>query len=183
MRIPVLAALALCLFSGPARADLEYAFNVASASGALQPFSFSFTAPAFLANNDAPTFTPFTVTNGVDSWTLTQGLAFQSAVACFAFGTTTGSVLQNNCTIGTDGLSQSAALLLDVGATLPTATGVYNFAFAAFVEDSTAILDLTGSLDITSIAAVPEPASIGLLGSMLAFVGWKLSRRYAPRPS
>lgn len=179
MRIPALGALAFCLLAAPAHADLEYAFNVTSSSGALQPFSFSFTSAAFLANNDVPIFTPFTVTNSSDSWTLTQGLVTQNSGGngCFEFGTASG-VLNNNCNVGTDGSDQSAALLLELKVALPTAPGVYDFMAGNFIWDTSFVFDLTGSLDITAIAAVPEPASIGLLGIVLAFAVWKLSKRY-----
>jgi len=180
MKMPALGVLCVCLFAGPARADLQYAFSVSSTSGAVQPFSFSFNSANFLADNDVPTITPFTVTNGVDSWKLTQGLVSQNGNGCFEFGTATG--ILGNCNVASDGSDQSAALLLELLVPLPTATGVYDFAFAAFVWDSNAILDLTGSLDLTSIAAVPEPMSIGLLGIVLAVIAWKINRRYALRP-
>jgi len=182
MKTAVLNVLAICLFAGPARADLEYAFNVTSASGALQPFSFSFTSPTFLADNDVPTITPFTVTDGVASWTFTQGLASENVDGCFEFGTASGATLATPCVIAADGAPQSAAMIVLLMVPLPTATGVYDFSFGLFLNSAGATA-LTGSLDITSIAAVPEPASIGLLGILLAFVGWKLSRQYAPRAS
>jgi hypothetical protein len=178
MKITALGVLALFLFAGPARADLEYAFNVTSASGALQPFSFSFTSPTFLAVNDVPTFTPFNVTDGVNSWTLTEGLASENVDGCFEFGTATGATLGTPCVIGVDGASSSAAMIVLLLVPLPTATGVYDFSFGLFLNSAGAT-PLTGSLDIT---AVPEPASIGLLGIVLSVIAWKLSRRYAPRP-
>ena len=177
MTIPALGLLAVCLFAGPARADLEYVFNVTSPSHTLQPFSFSFTSPTFLADNDVPTFTPFTLTSGADSWTLTKGLGTQNGNGCFEFGTPTG--IMDNCNVASDGSDQSAALLLELFSPLPTSPGVYDLAFGAFVWDSSAVLDLTGSLDITFLATVPEPASIGLFVIVLALIGWKLNRRYA----
>jgi hypothetical protein len=175
MKIPALAALALCLLAVPAQADLEYAFNVTSASGALQPFSFSFTSPTFLAVNDVPTFSPFTVTDGVDSWTFAQGLASENVDGCFEFGTVPGSTLDPTCVIAFDGAAQSAAMIVQLFVPLPTATGVYDFSFGFFLA-SAGPFEFTGSLDITS---VPEPASIGLFVIMLALVGWKLSQRRA----
>jgi PEP-CTERM motif len=178
MKVLPLVALAVCLSAGPARADLQYAFNVTSTSGALQPFSFSFTSATFLADNDVPTLSPFTVTNGSLSWTLTHGLVTQNPNGCFEFGTAAGSTL-GTCNVGDDGLPVDAALLLQLGVAIPTATGVYDFTSGEFVHDGAFIADLTGSLDITSIAAVPEPASVGLFVMVLALVGWKLNRRYA----
>jgi hypothetical protein len=162
---------------------LEYAFNVTSASGALQPFSFSFTSPTFLALNDVPVFTPFSVTDGVNSWTLAQGLASENVDGCFEFGTVPGSTLDpmSLCAVGFDGAPQSAAMIFFLLVPLPTATGVYDLPFGLFLDSfSPTTPFLMGSLDIT---AVPEPASIGLLGIVLAVVGWKLSRQYAPRAS
>jgi len=186
MKITALAVLAVCLFASPARADLQYAFNVTSASGAIQPFSFSFTSPTFLADNDVPVFTPFTVTDGVNSWTFAQGLALasQNVVGCFEFGTASGATLDPTkpcAALGIDGAPQSAAMIVFLSVPLPTATGVYDLPTGLFL-DSFSINPpfLMGSLDIT---AVPEPASIGLPGIVLAFVGRKLSRRYALRAS
>ncbi len=70
--------------------------------------------------------------------------------------------------------SSGAALLLELASALPTATGVYDIQFSDLVANPG---DLgTGTLDITS---VPEPASIGLLGIVLAIVGWTLRKRAA----
>jgi PEP-CTERM motif len=178
VRILALSAVTVCLFAGPARADLEYQFSVTPLFGSIQPFSFSFTSAAFLADGDVPTFTPFTVTDGVSSWTLTQGVVNQSGIGCFEFGTTSDSTLLP-CSAGVDSSPPGAAMLLSLNSPLPTATGVYGLGFSAFITDPNGFTELGGTLDVTSLSpsAIPEPTSIGLLGIVLAVVGWTLRKR------
>ncbi|MGA7238231.1 MAG: PEP-CTERM sorting domain-containing protein [Bryobacteraceae bacterium] len=167
-----LGAVAVCLFASSARADLEYQFNVSSL-GSIQPFSFTFTSATFLADGDVPTFTPFTVTDGTTSWTLTRGLAANGVgLGCFEFGTTLDSTL-NPCDVA--GSLPGGALLLSVAGELPTATGLYDIGFSSFSADPADFTFAGGTLDIVSL--VPEPASIGLLGIVLAIVGWTLRKR------
>jgi hypothetical protein len=176
VRILSVSAVAVCLFAGSARADVEYQFNVTSL-GSIQPFSFSFTSATFLADGDVPTFTPFTVTDGTDSWTLTRGLASQSGIGCFEFGTTSDSTLLP-CSAGVNGSPPGAAMLLSFNSGLPIATGLYNLGFSEFIADPNGATLLAGTLDITSLSAVvPEPSSIGLLSIVLAVVGWNLRKR------
>jgi hypothetical protein len=167
-----LSALAICLFAGAARADLEYQFNVTT-TGDLKPFSFSFMSATFLNDGDVPTFTPFTVTDGV-SWTFTQGLVVNQPgdEGCFEFGTTPDAALLT-CSVA-PGSPPSAAMILSIDGGLPTATGGYVLAFSFLTSDPADFVLLGGTLDITQ---VPEPASIGLLGIVLAFVGWTIRKR------
>lgn len=177
MKVLPLGALVVCLFAGPARADLEYAFNVTSASGAVQAFSFSFPSADFLADSDVPNFSPFTVIEGLESWTFTLGTVVNQPLqqqGCFEFGTTPDASLLS-CSAG-PGSPPSAAMVLSVVGGLPTATGVYNLGFSFFNPDPGSFDVLEGTLDITSLSSVPEPASFGLLAIVLAVVAWKLNR-------
>jgi hypothetical protein len=174
VRILALSAVAVCLFAGSARADLAYEFNVSSLlGGSIQPFSFSFTSATFLADGDAITFPPFTVTNGVDSWTFTDGLATENGLlGCFEFGTSSDSALNQSCDVS--GSPPGAAILLSVANALPTDTGTFDLQFSLLIPDSDPLgFTLLGG----TLSLVPEPTSIGLLGIVLAVVGWTLRKR------
>ena len=127
----------------------------------------------FLKEGDVPTFTPFTVTDGL-SWTFTQGLVVNQPgdEGCFEFGTTPDAALLG-CSVA-PGSPPSAAMILSTDGGLPTATGGYVLAFSFFTSDPADFVFLGGTLDITQ---VPEPASVGLLCSVLAVVGWNLHKR------
>lgn len=170
MRTLALSAVAVCLFAGSARADLEYDFTITLAG--IQPFSFSLRSATFLGDGDVPTFTPFTVTD-VNLYTFTQGLASENLpIGCLAFGTASDSALGSPCQVDVDSSPPGAALLLELASGLPTATGFYTIDFAELIANPVGFG--VGTLEITS---VPEPASIGLLGLVVAFVGWTLRKR------
>jgi hypothetical protein len=157
---------------------LEYQFNVTSIGG-IQPFSFSFTSATFLQDGNAIAFPQFTVTDGPNSWDLTQGLAREGGVGgCFEFGTTLDSSL-DMCSVSATPGSSGGAMLLSIASGLPMATGVYDLGFSFFNGDPAGLIVLDGTLDITSLSKVPEPGSIGLLGIVLAIVGWTLRKRAA----
>lgn len=170
MKVLALSAVAICLFAGSARADLEYDFTITLAG--IQPFSFSFRSPTFLGDGDVPTFTPFTITD-VNSYTFTQGLATENGTTgCFEFGTASNATLNPSCDVAVDSSPPGAALLLELASGLPTATGLYTIDFADLLANPGDFG--SGTLEITS---VPEPASIGLLGIVLAVVVWTLRKR------
>jgi hypothetical protein len=70
--------LFLCLFAcfvaTECRAEVTYKFSYTAQSGPVRSFSFSFTAPTFVTDGSSPTFTPFTLTDGTNSWTMTKDL-------------------------------------------------------------------------------------------------------------
>ncbi len=177
MRILALSAATLCLFAGSARADLEYQFNGASLGGASFAFSFSIPSATFLADGDTLTFPSFTVNDGVNLWTFTEGAVnTQPGLGCFEFGTASDAVI-NPCGVGVDGSPPGAAMLLSINGGLPMATGHYILGFSEFTSDPGGVSFLDGTLDITSLSTVPEPTSLGLLGIVLAIVGWILRKR------
>jgi hypothetical protein len=176
----LMLTLAVCITGGIAHADILYQFNVNVSSGPLDPFSFSFTAPTFVGDGDTPAFTPFTVTDGTNSWTMTKDeiSPVPGGVPgdCFEFGTD-GALLETvTCTTGTN-----AFLLEPTTGVIPTATGTYGLSGGAlFAVGGAGGLEssfLTGSLTISS---VPEPTtSILLLGGILGAAGWRVRRRLA----
>jgi len=62
--------------ASPLRADELYTFNVTPASGALDAFNFSFVVPTILQNGNAPSFTPFVVTDGGFSADIVQSFDY-----------------------------------------------------------------------------------------------------------
>jgi hypothetical protein len=176
----VVVTLAVCLTGGIARADIEYNFNI-HASAPLNAFSFSFTAPTFVGDGTTPAFTPFTVTDGTYSWTMTEDEVVGGATgACFEFGTGGASLVSGAlCGFFVGGPPDGAFLLQT--STLPTATGTYGFTGSGLFDFAGGpggqdVRGLTGSLTVSD---VPEPTSILLLGSILGAVGWRVRRRAA----
>lgn len=176
LRVVALAILALGV-SVPAVADtLTYTFNI-NTSGGLDPFTFSFTTPTFLTSDQSITFTPFVITNGTTSWTIDQGQV--STPNCFEFATTSDGIILP-CGAGVGGTPPGAGMLLVLDAsTLPTATGIYAIDFAIVIFDpGGSSISTDSTLDITSTtSAIPEPASIVLMGIGAALIGWRLSMR------
>ena len=86
-------ALAIALAAPAARASLLYQFSYTSPTPTLNSFSFSLASPTFITSG-SPAFTPFTVTDGTTSWTMTQDLVVQAnGFSCFEFGTAYGATL------------------------------------------------------------------------------------------
>jgi hypothetical protein len=178
-------ALLIASFAGIAHADLVYDFNVNAStdpSNPLEAFSFSFTAPTFVGNPSTPAFTPFTVTDGTHSWTMTEDwVGTQFSTTCFEFGT--GGVTVNSCGWAIPSGINGGAIDLAILA-LPTATGTYGFTTFLnelnFNGDASADFpNLTGTLTVSEVSGVPEPTSILLLASILCAVGWRVRRRAA----
>src|SRR5438270_13178349 len=88
LRSALVALIALAMLT-PAHADVIYTFNVTPTNSAFQPLSFGFTSSTFVANGDQPSFSPFTVTNGIVAWPINDDLALitGSGNGCFEFGT------------------------------------------------------------------------------------------------
>src|SRR5579863_2964845 len=93
-------ALAVLLMSGAvsARASaLLYDFTFTPTSGTVKAFEFSFVVPSFVTNGQSPAFTPFTITDGTNSATMTQDLFVYNLNSCFEFVTAVNSSL-GDCT-------------------------------------------------------------------------------------
>jgi hypothetical protein len=182
--IVALSALPLVALAGPAHADLLYQFDVHETitTVGFQPFSFSFTVPTFVTSGQSPTFTPFTMTFGTHSYNMINDLAGTAfgPTGCFLFGTGGTGVILPGCTISLPTTDGDGTLRLNVPGGLPTATGLQTLGvsdgfFGTGVTDVHPVFG--GTLDITSVASVPEPASLALLSLGMAAVGWRLRKR------
>lgn len=176
-----LGVVLLLILAASARADELYSFSFTNTGGPIESFSFSFTVPTFVTAGESPSFTPFTITDGTNSVTLTEDLAVAGiGFGDFEFGTSTGSTLESG------GITWSppdgGAIIFDL-ASLPTADGTYSFEatgggfYYASGED---LLDGTATL---TISAVPEPTSVILMSPMLLGLALVARRRIARRLS
>jgi hypothetical protein len=70
---------------------------------------------------------------------------------------------------------------LETPSGLPTATGMQTFVGATLGEFGTGVSTVApvfgGTLDITSVTSVPEPASVALMSLGVVAVGWRLRKR------
>lgn len=198
MRAPNLAWRAFCLImvtgfltSIPvAHADDIYTFQYTATSGNIQSFSFSLSAPAPLGGppNSSPSFTPFNITDGTNTWSLSQDLlSFDTSpnLACFDFGTSTASLF--NCGFG--GGNPNGVLFMNFAGGLPSSPGLYvptDFG-GDFVQGPTdeTISSLSGSFTVNLTSSAPEPSGLFLLGSgLLGVFGifWRRNRQTTGTP-
>jgi hypothetical protein len=176
-----LGALALC---GLARASLVYDFDIAAAGG-IDAFSFSFTVPNFVGENQSPAFAPFTVTDGTHTWTMINDLTGHTTgvpSGCFMFNNGGTSSLQPPCGVGVFAPPDGAlTLALGVGVPLPTATGAYALSGSGLFDFAGGTLQTSpvGTLNITG-APVPEPRTcICLFSIAVAALWWTRRKRLA----
>jgi hypothetical protein len=182
LRILTLAVLALGL-SMPAVADsLAYTFNF-DAKGGVDPFTVSFTTPSFLTSGQSITFTPFNITDGTNTWSITQGEASQlgsGGPACLEFATASGGII-NPCAAGTVGPPPGAGITIELAdGLLPTAIGTYAISHATvLVNPGEGSSSTDSSLEISSLntTPTPEPASISLVGIGVVLMGRRLYMR------
>jgi PEP-CTERM motif len=191
--VVALSALPLVTLAGTAHADLLYQFDVHEVGGfggatvGIQPFSFSFTVPTFVTAGQSPAFTPFTVdltstTLGNHSYKMIDDVA--GAVGCFGFDTGGTNTALPDCSFSApdSNLDGDGAFRLGTPGGLPTATGLQTltaFSAGVFSAGASAPADafFGGTLDITSVTSVPEPASVALLSLGVVAVGWRLRKR------
>ena len=188
----VIASLGTLLAVGtPAAADFLYTFTYTAFPHSVAPiesFSFSLSSPAFISDSTL-TPPPFGVTDGVHTWSMTQGRASNdSGNACFAF-TTTGVNIDSTCGASIFNLEGRFHMTF-VGASLPTSVGTFtptNFE-GQFLDLPRANNEIfggfpaggdtgTAQLQITEVARVPFPASIALLLSGFSLIAARTSRR------
>ena len=184
--VVALSALPLVTLAGPAHADLLYQsdVDVSITTIRFQAFSFSFTVPTFVTAGQSPAFTPFTVTAGTHSYKMINDLAgMAGSVGCFEFNTGGSAFFIPPCNFSTGSTDGNGAFKLAIGSGLPTATGLQNL--LPFPESlglfgtggSTYSAEFGGTLDITSVTSVPEPASLALPSLGVVAVGWRLRKR------
>lgn len=188
--VVALSALALVTLAGTAHADLLYQFDVhETTSLGFEPFSFSFTVPTFVTVGQSPAFTPFTVTFGTHSYKMINDLANAMSgpplTGCFVFGTGRTATIGPGCSFATSLDDGDGAFELTTAGGLPTTTGMQTFA----AEGSLGLFGIGnvapgivepsfgGTLDVTSVTPVPEPASVALLSVGVVAVGWRLRKR------
>jgi hypothetical protein len=173
-----LAVLFVTIVVPTAKADLHYQFTYTATSGPIESFDFSLTPPTFITSTSGPLpFTPFTITDGVNSWTLTQDVTAFSlpTTGDICFGTA-GTLMTSSQTGGCGASYHPPDGFLEISFIngLPSTRGefVSNFGGSFYVSEPVEgtsngqdTLDLgTGSLDLTIRGAVPEPPTIVLLG-------------------
>jgi len=177
----------LVVLATSAQGGVLYEFAFTPTTGAIQPFTFSFTSGAFVG--DGPlTFPSFPITDGTNTWTMTAGHAVDIGNQyCFVFGTTSNVVLGCGYNVGFPG---SGAVFLEFqGATLPTDYGVYTTMpkqqfFAGAIAIGTSMGGQTSGSTGTAVltisergTAIPEPSTCALLSIGLI---WLLATRRKP---
>ena len=185
--VVALSALPLVTLAGTAHADLLYQFDVHETTMpalGFQPFSFSFTVPTFVTDLQSPAFTPFTMTAGTHSYKMIDDLTGVDSFGrgCFQFDTGRTASSAPGCGGGATDVDGDGQFELDVPGGLPTATGMHTFGIDSLGAFGTgapavALTGLSGTLDITSVTSVPEPASLALLSLGIVAVGWRLRKR------
>src|SRR6516225_9726359 len=133
-----LIALVVGCLAAASEGNVLYTFTYTATSGPVQSFSFSFTSPTYATDGSLPAFTPFTLTDGANSWTMTQDLVdvFDPTglnMGCFQFGTPFASLSQGvppfggpcSFAVGGPGVNQGA-FEFDTSGGLPSALGIYS---------------------------------------------------------
>src|SRR5215469_1248041 len=116
--------------------DVLYTFTYTATNGPVQSFSFAFTSPVYVTAGSSPVLTPFTLTDGTNSWTMTQDKVDVDDpsglnLGCFMFGTPFAGLdlggFFGPCSfsVGGPGISQGA-FAFDTSNGLPSAPGIYS---------------------------------------------------------
>src|SRR5665213_3657821 len=190
MRLAWLCLTILGIANASHAAEL-YDFDYIASGGPIQSFSFSFTAPTFLTSISSPSFTPFNISDGTNTWTMTQDLVDNPDGGCFIFGTS-GSASPPIFPCSSFGILQNshdASFILDFDG-LPVTPGIYTpwwFGgdFGIGSNNSTeritsfqlnSDIPSTGVFTLT-VTDVPEPGSLGLMAIGLLAIGYTSLRR------
>lgn len=179
-KLTLLAAFAFSVGAFSARADILYNFSFTPTSTLygteIEAFSFSFTVPAFVTSGESPAFSPVTMTDGVNSATLTGDLAENAAgLSCFTFATAANATLYSDCGTGLNPPNGGSFVADFEGASLPTAVGTYTTEVGDAVfyygpGGGSTNLDSTYGKVVMTVSSVPEPSSVILTASMLLAV-------------
>ncbi|MGZ3377905.1 MAG: PEPxxWA-CTERM sorting domain-containing protein [Phenylobacterium sp.] len=179
------AAMAVALAAAGSAAAETYTFSAAPDQG-WSPFSFSFTTPDLLSPGEPFSFTSFKVTNGDQSYLISQGSSTTLATQgnCFLFASA-GETLANGagvqCGLGTPASGDASMWFFTGAPTLPSAPGAYaNEYVAIFASDSPGGQDFAGVITIAGGGGVvPEPAAWALMIGGFGLAGVALRRRRA----
>jgi hypothetical protein len=185
-----LAVLFVAIVTPTANADshaqsLHYKFTYTATSGPIESFDFSLASSTFITSTSgSPPFTPFTITDGINSWRMTQDATGFSppTTGDICFGT--AGVLMTSTSCGASFHPPNGFLLITFIDGLPSSKGkfVSNFGGSFYVTvpgtgtfDGQNFINLgTGSLYLTirgaSHESVPEPPTIVLLGMAIGSV-------------
>ncbi len=174
-------ALALTLATTAPVALAQYTYSFSAQPEGWQPISFSFTVPDLLQAGDAFSFTPFTISDGLNSWLIDHGTSttLASQGRCFLFASA-GIDLPNGadvqCGLGTPD-SGANFWFYDGQTALPSSAGLVSGLYVVPYAGGSPVsgnADFNGQL---SISAVPEMSGGWLLLAGLGLVA--LGRRTA----
>lgn len=173
-------ALALTLATTAQVASAQYTYSFSAQPTGWQAISFSFTVPDLLQAGDPFSFTPFSISDGLNSWVIDHGTSttLASQGRCFLFASA-GVALPNGadveCGLGTPA-GGANFWFYDGQTSLPTAPGVVSNLYVVPFADGSPVsgnADFNGQL---TISAVPEMSGGWLL---LAGLGLIALRRRA----
>lgn len=178
----VIFALIFAAWSAPeCDAGLIYTFTYTESPNLnftrIESFSFSFPSATFITDGILP-LTPFDVTDGVNTWTLTHGVAQQVSgiVGCFMFAGDDATIIPDcgDVVIGTTGPPNAAGIYFSLFPSLPTAPGAYDgVVFDGTFAPNESIFGRQGGEGndfLLTITAVPEPSPVVLMVATLGFM-------------
>jgi hypothetical protein len=147
---------------------LWYNFSFTPSGGPFSPFAFSIASNDFIGPGPV-SFTPFAFTDGINTWTMTQGMAADLSTGgwCFSFATASNATV-GPCTAGSsppDGGYLSMGFGSPAPLTLPTSVGTFTTT-SGFVVGSQAVGFGTGTFALT-IVDVPEPSTLLMAGAAI----------------
>ena len=171
------------VFAASARAEEIYDFSFTQGAGTqVQSVEFFFTPQNFFEPGDYFLFGPFEITDGGGNYSIIgQGLAgLSSGTGCFDFGSENAFPILGNCSATTAG-PPGGVLAFNFSSGFPSMAGVFNATVSGGFWDRTSntflIAGGNGTLTITDVQYVPEPASSVLFVTGAVLFGWRFRRR------